>query len=298
MGRNSLDNVFHLNHDINRALYHEGKLLEEMFRYPQAVGALFLFNRKGREKGISRLESERVAGLLFELGRVNAAERMTHEMLQRFGDYGATLRLLAEINIVKEQTPAALVFLGYLDDLRNDPLLERWAEQMLSRFEATDVLPVDERLRQIRSWNVQQDSFGHLRTIPGDMEELLKSNPKNRMAFEYLIANFLLINRPQDVVDNIERFRDLGYERLPRHVQEATLLCGPAALKKVELHGYQIEAKIRRQFSTIMRAAKHFGKDPGSRQRFLAYLAGEEYRKTYFFHFFYASPSSAGAKKQ
>ena len=296
--RLSLENKLCLNHDINRALYHEGKLLDEMFYSPQDASALFLFNRKRKEKDLPRWESERTAALLFEMGRVNAAERVAHEMLQRFGDRPSTLRLLAEINIVKEQTPAARVFIGYLDDLRNDPLLEQWAEQMLSRFEATGALPVDERLLRIRSWNVRQDSVNRERTIMGDMIELLESNPKNRMAFEYMMANLLLTNKVQGMVANIGRLKELGYERMPRHIQEALLLYSVLARKKVDLHGYQIEAKVRRQFATVMRTMQYLEKAGEKPEEFLLYLAAEPYRNTYFFHFFSTRHSAAGAKKQ
>ncbi|NIA21368.1 MAG: hypothetical protein GWP05_05235 [Anaerolineaceae bacterium] len=293
-----LENKLRLNHDINRALYHEGKLLDEMFHSPQDAGALFLFNRKRKKRDLSRWESERVASLFFEIGRVNAAERMAHELLQRFGDRPSTLRLLAEINIVKEQTPAARVFLGYLAGLRNDPRYERWAEQMLSSFETTGALPVDERLLRIRSWNVRRGSLNSERTIVGDMMELLESNPKNRMAFEYLMANCLLTNNLQGVANNIGRLKKLGYQRMPRHIQEAILLYDFFAGRKVDLHGYRIEAKVRRQFATVIRTMQYLKKAGRRPKEFLLFLGREPYRDSYFFHFFSTWRPAAGAKKK
>ena len=95
----------------------------------------------------------------------------------------------------------------------------------------------------------------------------------------------------------MKRFRDLGYERLPRHVQEGMLLRGPAALKKVKLHGYQIDAKVRRRFNTMMRTAEHFEKTGKSREQFLLYLA-RAYRGTYYFYSSTTSRPPAGAKTE
>jgi len=219
-------------------------------------------------------------------------------MLQRFDNRPSTLRLLAEINIVKEQTPAARAFLGYLADLRNDPPSQRWAEQMLGRFEATGALPVDERLLRIRSWNVRRDSVSRERTIIGDMMELLENNPKNRMAFEYLMAGYLLTNGVQGIVDNLGRLNELGYERMPRYIQEAVLLYKFFTRKEVDLHGYRIDAKVRRQFATIILTMQYLEKAKRKPEEFLLLLDKEPYRNTYFFRFFSTRLPAAGANKQ
>jgi len=291
-----LDEKLCLNHDINRALYHEGRLLDEMFCFPQDAGALFLI---AHDSAASPEKSERIADLLFELGRVNAAECDAHEMLQRFDDLPSTLRLLAEINIVKEQTPAARAFLGYLDDLRNDPRYERWAERMLRRFETEGALPVDERLRRIQRWNAPVDSLGaEGGTLAGDLQRLVEGSPDNRMAFEYLMALYLLTNNLEGIAGSASRLRDLGYERIPRHLQEALLLYSARVGKEVDLHGYQVAPATRRRLIALLLTAKDFEKAGRSREQFLAYVA-KEHGNTYFWHYFFsAGPTPAGAATQ
>jgi oligoribonuclease (3'-5' exoribonuclease) len=55
------------------------------------------------------------------------------------------------------------------------------------------------------------------------LEVLLKRNPKNKMAFEYMIAYHLLAGNMQEVVNHLPDFQALGYTVLPTHVQEALL---------------------------------------------------------------------------
>jgi hypothetical protein len=51
--------------------------------------------------------------------------------------------------------------------------------------------------------------------------DLLKSNPSNKMAFEYLMAYYLQTGRLSEIAAHIRRAADFGYTLLPRHWEEA-----------------------------------------------------------------------------
>ena len=53
---------------------------------------------------------------------------------------------------------------------------------------------------------------------------LLKRNRHNRMAFEYLMAHYLLTDKLEKLVANLYRFGDFDYPQLPRHCQEALII--------------------------------------------------------------------------
>ena len=53
------------------------------------------------------------------------------------------------------------------------------------------------------------------------LNELLASNPNNKLAFEYMMAFYLLTRQVDKIAANINRLDDFGYERLPRYYDEA-----------------------------------------------------------------------------
>jgi len=289
--RTNLDLALFLNHDINRALYHKGYLLDNMFQYPQKPQALFLHKLKNINKRSAHdwhQETRRFMDLVFEMGRVNAAERMAHEILQETGDHPSTLRMFAEINIVKNQNNAARVFLGYLSRLRNNPPGQKWAEYMLGYLEDKGEFPPNERLDRIRSLNVRRDSIIIWPSVPYVMEELLASNPNNRMAFEYLMAHYLVSSNVWEIASSIGRFRALGYERLPVHIQEAVLLFTVKYGMQVDLYDYKIDQNTSRIFDTMMQSSE-------GAEEFIRKSAGDpQYRNSYYYHYFNIRPVSAG----
>ena len=57
-----------------------------------------------------------------------------------------------------------------------------------------------------------------------DLIELLKENKNNKMAFEYLMAYYLLEFRLEDLLEYLGQFKELGYGKYPHHIEEAILV--------------------------------------------------------------------------
>ncbi len=242
-----------LNRDVNRALYELGRLPEEMFEYPQARHGLWLVTSVDVEdSGYNPKVFRRIADTYYELGLINDAEHFAHEMLQRRGDEPSTLKLLAKVNLVKEQPEAARVFLGYLVDRNLDPKATRWARDWLDRLDAGTALQDPEvvRLRQCR---LERDSANLDRSVEGDLLSLLESNRSNRMAFEYLMGHYLVARRPDKIVQNIDRLKDFDYERIPRHYQEALVIYMAKTGERPDLGGYEISDESVTQFNEVNR---------------------------------------------
>lgn len=69
----------HFNHDTNRALYHTGRLLDEMFSFDQNGAALMIITADPMRFTTKYL---RVFDLFFELGNLNDAEKWAYELLE------------------------------------------------------------------------------------------------------------------------------------------------------------------------------------------------------------------------
>ncbi len=137
-----------VNHDVNLALYHLGRLPYDMFAYPQRYLPLLAYQSVPRA-ALMRKPFD----LLLELGRVNEAEHVALEMLE-VSPCGGTLKRLALVKLIKGQTAAAGVVLQVL---RDDIVWGRWAEAYLHRVAADPTLVRDDEIQQIRRLMVVED---------------------------------------------------------------------------------------------------------------------------------------------
>jgi hypothetical protein len=238
------------NRNVILALYHLGRLGDQMFRYPQTP-TMSLYSSPPLERDHGDLYQ--LSRLFLYLGQVNYAEKCAYDALDITGDLPALLEHLAVISLVKDQPDTARLFLTALG---KNPLHARRAGEMLRRLERDLHGDQDPRVRTIRSNLSTRD----LVDVKGNIEDLLLAlladNPGNRMAFELLMAQYLWNGQPDKVAENLWRLADFGDQRIPRHYQEAVLMnLGPFA-KDAGAMGDRIEPEVIREaelFAEIMR---------------------------------------------
>jgi hypothetical protein len=262
-------------YEINRALYHTGRLPYEMFAYPQGPGALWPC-----PQGSGRVNL--LAGdFCFEVGLFNDAQIMAHEQLETFGDYPVTLKRLALVNLVKGQPEAAKVFLSALS---KDLICGRWARKYLQQI-ATDPLCLnDAYIQQLRALGPASGPSDSQRLFDEQMQWLLRHNRHNRMAFEYLMASYLLTKQLERVVELLPRLADFGYAQIPRHYEEALLVYADAkGLDASGIVGRDISERTRRRFERFKRILEQSWYD-----RSVAFnVLQREFADSYFLYFFF-----------
>lgn len=256
------------------ALYHTGRLAEDLFSFHNMI-------EEAPPKGIGE-DSRALSHLLLELGLVNDAEHMAHEALEMEGDRPDLLRLLARINLLKDRPQAAQVFLNVLSlipfqgERANDawPTLE---PQMPSADRAF--------LAPMRAGVLTNDVVHEGLPVGTLLDALLASNPTNQMAFEYLMAYYLLEPDLQKAAERLELLDNFNYTRIPRSYEEALLLYRQVAGVRVELKRRAIRpetAERFRQFREAVRQSMGRAED----QAALAANFGDTY-----WHYYYAVQS-------
>jgi hypothetical protein len=272
--------------DLNRALYHAGRLPNEMFRFPQTSDGLMPLWRELEAKPMQSesAEAPRAAYLkcldtMYELGRLNEAELVGHEAWEMVGEHPRVMRRLALINVAKGQLPAARAFLR---DLVCDPVWGAWSRRVLARLTADPTLSDDAEVARLRRSRVTEDRNAAM-TAEGMLIQLLDSRPDNRMAYEYLMAHYLLTRQLGKFVAEIGRLPQLGYAEMPTHYQEALSLYGFLAMKDMQVPGYpvrpQTEARRKEFFATM----ESCGGDLGRARQLLA----GRHQGSYFFYYFF-----------
>ena len=259
---------------VNRALYHTGRLGDEMFAYPQHPDALLLSGQDQVLVHWHKFDTQ------LDLGLVNMAQKNFTECMEVYGEHPLILERLALINMVKRNTGAAKI---YLRALSKTLFGGGWARQYLAALEADPELSADKRVGQLRSVALKKDHSTVF--FPAELAylTLLEENSKNKMAFEYLMALYMLGRRVDKVAANFRRINRFGDKEFPRHYQEAICIYAYSTGKPVYLEGRTLDPKVRSQIEEFSRVFNSFGKN---KQAAVGTL-GRNYGGTYFFYHLY-----------
>lgn len=275
------------NMTVNWALYHADRLPYDMFdvwRYPQNRLGLLRgpeeFFSETAEPQPTPLEFMRASDIFLDLARVNESEHLAHEALEDLGCRPWVLERLAVVNIVKGRTEVARTFLAAMGD---DLIYGHRAREWLERLDSDPMLSFDRevaRLRYLRP--VAEDP--RRRSVEHLLQALLEQNGRNRMAFEYLMAHYLLTGRLEEIVRNIRRLDDFDYLGIPRLYEEAILIYMARTGSGVRLGGRTISEETRERFRRFAQDLERYGSDLRTARRRLAKDYGDSYFP--YFRFF------------
>lgn len=271
-GRNNV----YVNHDTLRALYHTGRLPYDMFQFPLIPESLLLTH----ENEQSDLTQWKLSDILLELGHVNMAQKLASELVTTKGHLGAALEELGWIGIVKGQPETAKV---YLNALRRDLVYRGRADTLLRGLDEGFEPELSAAIDSIRAC-MPDDTAGvtGAEGIDEMLAGLLKRNPRNKMAFEYLMACYLLSGRVEKIAGNVGRLRDLGYSKIPTLYEEAILIHLSSQGRQVDLAKYPISVETLQRYESFAQLTNLMqGQD---RQAVLNRLI-RDFGTSYFFYY-------------
>lgn len=232
-------NLFH-NHFLNKALYFSGQLGDKMFFFPQQSESFLLSSKAG--KGLKEFVG---CHIFLRLGQVNLAEKKTHEIMENTGEHPQILKLLAQINIVKNQPETARM---YLKALSKNLIYGGQGKDLLARLNEDPHQNTDPEVMHLRSIMLQTDSHFPDNMTEKLLLELFNDNTSNRMAFEYLMGHYLISGRLEKFANNISRLKDLNFNKIPVHYAEGILTYQSITGKKINMQGLIIPPEIIEEF--------------------------------------------------
>ncbi len=199
------------------ALARTGRLPWEMFHYPQLASSDALLLRDTIWDTFPCVADWR-SDLYLELGRVNESQRWAHEALAVEGETPRVLERMALVYILNGNPDAAKTFVRALEKV---PFQAARAQQYLAALDRDPGMRADPLVARIRPLMLREDYVGTW-TTEQILQQCLEANPSNRMAFEYLLAHYLLTSDMKGFASLVPRLKDF-YRDLPTHVQEALL---------------------------------------------------------------------------
>lgn len=279
LGNRLPKNIYNINcnHDINRALYHAGRLAYDMLCFPQNPHA-FLLTHDKEETSTTQLK---MCDTFIELGNVDYAEKLASEFLVEKGSAGIVLEKLAWINIIKEQESTARI---YLNALKKDLIYRHRAASMLSSLnsgfepdEAAYIRRVNSYIRRDGNARLNKESIGEMLT------GLVGHNPGNKMAFEYLMACYLLAGQLDKIAENIGLLNHLGYQEVPTLYEEAMLIYYGSRGQKLNLNELNIKRETIERYKRFVQLCNSM--QTQNPQVVLQRMIGE-FGTSYFFYYY------------
>ena len=276
----------HFTHAVNLALFHTGRLSDELLTFPQIPDGLMLGMQCGSGLSPAQVREMRrthpyvCADALFELGLLNQAAREASESLEANGPQVPTLTLLSEVYLARGQPEAARRFLA---DLAHSPRGRAWGLSRLAQLDTTGQVR-EERIDAAPRNQLRQDAHCSDLLLEGQCLALLRDNPANRMAYEYLLNTYLLNRALDRFVSHLDGLERAGFTRVPRHWQEAIALWEAKTGKRLALSGYQIDPAVYAQFASFSAVVAPLQQGGADRETLLR-AAGPDFGNTYFFYY-------------
>ena len=210
--RGGTTNNFLVTHAIDLALYHTDRLGDDMLSYPQHPHALLLTGDKHEWADWYPFDT------CLQLGLIHAAEHSLTKALEKFGERPMLLQRLALVNMVKGDAGTARVYLTALSRTLFDA---SWARTYLDRMASDPNLETDLEIKRLRQRMLRKDCD----LLAADYRELLPELLRqNRMAFEYLMACYMMAGQRDLLVQNLSRLDGLGYKETPRLYEEVVIV--------------------------------------------------------------------------
>lgn len=202
---------------VNTALAFEQKLADSMFQFPQE-GPYCLIPDLDNDM----LQPLLVADALYWMGLNDHAihyyfESKTGNPTYR-GSRFSYMRL-AECYMVNGDYGVAY---KYLNQLKKTLFFKEKAMMYINLIE-TGRVAEDPLFATLRSIKLQTNGLQAANQIADSFRSLLKENPYNYLAFEYLMGFRLLTCDLAGLAEDVSLGQKLGYKELPMHIQEALI---------------------------------------------------------------------------
>ncbi|MBN1416680.1 MAG: hypothetical protein JW973_16375 [Bacteroidales bacterium] len=236
----------------NLALFQTGKLSDSMFDYPQS-------GTKGLWLTWERNETAPFFGgeVYYHLGYNNEAFRWAFEAMEVKGLNPRSLKRLIKTSMVNYDYAIASKYLNYL---RQTLFYRKWANQYKAMVNDTSLISQDTELTKKRKLLLSNDFIAINNSHTIGLERLIDNHSDNRMAFEYLMASYLLKKELGSFSANLHRLENFGYEDIPVHYEEAILLYAGLTGNNPLPKGYTIRNTTRekyRNYARIFAANRH-----------------------------------------
>lgn len=215
--------------------------------------------------------------ILFNLGFINEAQHYAYESMESISDQQKSvffITRLAETNLIAGRSEVAM---KYLRILKHTLFYRKWAEEILAiagedaagDSTAIGKIPIYAGLRHIQP----TENFVYMyKSFDIMLRVMLKQHPDNQLAYNYLMADYL-------VTKNLDAFSEnlvITGKLLGRHYQEALVLISSISRTYPEHLSVSVNNSMQRQMDKFIGSYNTSGGNPG--------VMAKDFGKTFWFY--------------
>ena len=216
----------------------------------------------------------------YSVGLINEAHRWAYEEMVVYGLRPQNVKLLVKTNLVNGNLEMAK---KYIDILKKTIFYNNWAKEFEDLLNNPGLIQSHPELGEKIKIIPKEDFFIQVSDPQNNIPLLLKSNPNNRKAFEYEMAWLLLTKDVEAVVNKIKNMKEIGYSRIPLHIEEAALVYFNSTGKLPDLGGLAISNETQTRFGEYVATFKSIRENPSLGNERMQEKFGNTFM--YFFHF-------------
>lgn len=240
----------------NTALAEKGQLCERIFFSRQDFGTGSLMVQWDSKLNINQIF--RGAYFFYAAGLINEAHRWAFESMVSQGFRPENIKLLIKTELISGHYKIAGKYINVLKKTLNYRALALKYEKMLGNH---DLIASDPELGNKIRLLPGKDFLVSLKDQQDNLLLLFRSNPGNRAAFEYMMAWYMLERNAENVCDEIAGMKQMGYDRIPRHVEEAAVYVHAYSGEYPDLGGLTISNETLARFSQYKTPQSRQGSD-------------------------------------
>ena len=237
----------------NLALSEKGQLCDRLFFGQQDFGAKALSLPRNTEF------INRSMYFYYSIGLIREAHHLAYESMVLYGHRPENIKMLIKTELINGNYKIAR---RYINILKKTLHYKKWASKYEKMLYNPEMIYSDAELGEKIRLLPKRDFF-----IGSDdvynIDVMLMVNPDNKRAFEYKIARFLLEKDFKAVVYQVKKMKDMGYNYIPRYIEEAIVLFINLNLELPYLGGFTINTVTEshfRQFKTTFDLIKNGNK--------------------------------------
>lgn len=197
----------------------------------------------------------RGAYFYYAVGLINEAHRWAYESMVVYGTNPVNMKMLTKTNLVNEEY---LMVKKYTGVLKKTFRYKTWATEYEKIADSPSLIVNKQNLENKRKIRPEKDFFIQVNSPQNNIPLLSGANPNNRKAFECEMAWLMLIKDIEGVVNNLYRLKELGYTKIPRHLEEAALIYNNSKGIIPEMGGLPISQDTQNNFDQYVSIYKNF----------------------------------------
>jgi hypothetical protein len=265
----------------NEALYHTGRIYDDLFLYNQSMGSKGLLSAE-----ISNY-SELVPNqdIFLHLGALSLSIVWGTEAANVYGANPYVLKNLVKAHLAGGNMDEAAKMLRLLS---LTPFQQKWVERYRALAADTLLLKADAELSSCRQAQTPVAEVSRQSAVM-NLYLLSQANVLNKMAYDYLLIACLLDNRIDNFAASLTRLKDYGYTSIPKVYMEGLVYHSLYAERSpVRIREFSFDERILYRFEAFRKDLLLAQQQPGEAQEWF----GSKYGDTYWYYILFRSPVS------